>query len=413
MLKKFCSFFVAMMLLLTASCAAVAAEYRSDELTESYYQAVVESLQMYLNGDEDVELNNLYNILIERTPGYRMSTQLAYYVLALDYIEAGKFDLALVVLDLLAVDESFDAWLEETEEFGTMHQVERYAQGRMAEAEGRMDDAVMAYGEAGDFHDAVQRRMDLALSGQSELAQKYNEGLRLFQSGKLEEALKLMRVAAEYGYGQSASYLVLIEDMLSVKTTATPGPEQADKLWVSKREISSPAGGENRILIVDASGVWTVKCNQSWVHVSRKSSTEAVVEVSTNPDTGMRSGVITFTCGKETVEVKVHQPGRTSSAGSGASATKAPTSTPAPVITSAPTVTPFVCSHPASERMEFVGEKVYVTSTDWEQEITEICMTCGAVTDTWYRIGVSIDSIPSTNNSWEYEDDGPTPNPVS
>jgi len=89
--------------------------------------------------------------------------------------------------------------------------------------------------------------------------------------------------------------------------------------------------------------------------------------------------------------------------------TTAPTTRPTATPTTKPTTAP-VCNHPETVYVE--GEKVVFPTGDWEVEVFEICTTCGKEVDSFYRIGVNIDAIPSNNNSWEYDDDGEAANPV-
>ena len=397
MMKRVCAL-LAVLSLLTACIPAVAVEYMTSEEREEEYQVTIEALQMYLNGDNLINLDGLYMNLIEQIPSYKMSTQLAYYIRVLSYIETGEFDLIEIVLNLLSVDEEFVVWLEETEVLGTLEQVRYYAEGRKAEVEGRIDDAIAAYIECGNFHDAVLRRMELSLSGQSVLVWKYNEALRLYRNGMIPDALALMREVAVHNYGQSVEYVALMETLLPERS---PSPDNSATITVSNSEISCAAAGESRTLSVTANGSWTVGSDRSWIKVSKSGNRAVIVEVAANTDkNSMREGTLTFTCGTATATVVVHQ-ARAASSGQ-------PTKTAPPAPTIAP---PTACSHAFTTEVE--GPKVYESNGNWEQEVNEICIACGAVVDTYCHIGVTIDAIiPTPSNSWEYEDDGPTPCPV-
>lgn len=235
MMKRCFVLLVAVAMILLGCGSARATEYLTEAEREEQYNICINTLQLYLNGDDANDLERLFEKLTVEIPNYKMSSNLAYYTKVLIFIETGNYAPVQAVLDLMGVDPTFNTWLEETEGLGTLEQVSFYGKGRQAEAEGRYVEAVDYYSRCGTFYDANTRSIELLLSDEFALDIKYQEALLLYQQRRYREAMELMREVAAFNYGDSVAYVRLMEEILATPTptpvpTPTPTPTPPPQL---------------------------------------------------------------------------------------------------------------------------------------------------------------------------------------
>ena len=193
--------------------------------SEEKYQAAHDELLRYLGGGSLMSADDLF--LAFSSCNHSYSASFVLYTKILADVEKGDFSLVFPLLQNLRVNVDFCRYVAETEGFGSVDELEAYAEGRQQELAGNVNGAMAAYSRCMSFQDAAQRYYNL--SG-AQLEQQYQDALWYYGLGTNDgfiQAREIFRTLAELRYKDSEHYLMLC-DLLCVtptpRPTATPTP---------------------------------------------------------------------------------------------------------------------------------------------------------------------------------------------
>ncbi len=180
---------------------------------ENMYNLVLAQLENYLEEVEHDDFTELDLILdqLDELGNYSYSQPLRFYVSALRKVEKNEFDFELdIYLDGLMTYTRFADYLSSNDSpLFTIEEFKAYIDGRKAELEGRVNEAVAAYRACNGFYDSVLRKQTLGMGMMGDL---YDAGWELLTSGDLEGAYSYFAQTA--GYKDSDTYMSIIVNRL-------------------------------------------------------------------------------------------------------------------------------------------------------------------------------------------------------
>jgi len=211
MLKKmFSLMLITVMLTACLFCANAAVLTKKEK-----YDAALKELISYLNDEGTEELKNIFNTFAS-LGSYEYSTGFMLYTNVLIGIESGDYSFVQSNINMMRRDAKFAEHLSKTEIFGTIDDVENYANGRRAEKEGDLLSAMAYYENANSYLDSFSRLFEMQSAIYEE---KYAAAMAAFEAGTYEgyaECAALLEELAVQRYRDSEGYLLNAQIMMEV-----------------------------------------------------------------------------------------------------------------------------------------------------------------------------------------------------
>lgn len=201
------------------------------------YDASLEELECYLNGIESAPLEDLFMNFSE-LGRFEMSAELAVYTDVLCNLERDEYGRIFLYLDVLKMNTEFCQFLEESDYLGTIEELENYARGRQAEANGDSEAAAGYYSQCMSFMDSMTRILNYRSNNMEE---QYLLACGYYKQDTLEgyeQAYAIFSELAVYNYNNSAAMMDMSAWFISALSrempaapastaAATPTPEVA------------------------------------------------------------------------------------------------------------------------------------------------------------------------------------------
>lgn len=130
---------------------------------QDIYTSAQNELIRYFNGENNKTLDALCADF-ESLGRYQESASFKYYASVLRDVEAGDFTRLDMLLRLLRSNTDFCAMLKEHASLPSVDELEAYARGRKAEAEGLIDEAILYYLQSNAMLDSMDRAEQLMMS---------------------------------------------------------------------------------------------------------------------------------------------------------------------------------------------------------------------------------------------------------
>ena len=222
MLKR-CTAFILLLAMLACSLPAQALGLSKAEL----YASAQAELTKYLEGESSMSIGQIGEIF-EELSAYKMSASFTNYVHVLQNVEEERYGQIGVLISRIRRDDAFCASLSDAG-YATVDELESYARGRQAEAEGDATLAISYYDQCASLLDSMVRiaRLEDAL-----LSDQYQQALTWYEAGTpegYEKAFELFTGLAQIGYNDSADRAAEAEAQLRAmatpEPTAVPTPE--------------------------------------------------------------------------------------------------------------------------------------------------------------------------------------------
>ena len=156
MIKRFTA--ILLTLILSVSCVFPLSALA---LTKAQtYEANILELKNYLRGEPYSDLTNIFNNF-KLLGSYQHSFMFILYTDILLSIDEDEYGLLYVHLNTIRLNQEFCAFLENDEDLGTIDELEYYALGRQAEANGDAEGAIANYMNCMSFMDSAMRLYEL------------------------------------------------------------------------------------------------------------------------------------------------------------------------------------------------------------------------------------------------------------
>lgn len=289
MIKRLSAFLLVCCMLLSCMWSAQASGLID---RREMYPKAMQQLRDYLGGypvDGPDDLVNKFTLCGDIGESYCF----LQYSLCLQGIEANDFGLVFYKIDELRMLPDFCAYLEE-EGFASLDELENYALGRQAEAEGRIEDAIAFYDQTSIIN---SRRLRMQLRDKRNQTQ-YQQAMAYYNAGTYADAERAAGLFDSLGSYKDSEAM------------ADKARQAMDRLRYIR--ATDTGSGTSRSIRVEASGSWTASANVSWISLSRKSGSgnaTVTVTLQKNKSTvSSRTGTITFTCGNRSDTVTITQP---------------------------------------------------------------------------------------------------------
>lgn len=208
--------FILMLALFTAAVPGYALSNKEK------YTSTVDELRKYLGGEETMSLDEIY-LSFSSIAQYELSAKLRDYADVLRRIEGGDFGIVSLQIANMRKSGEFCEFLAEDDCFGTLDELETYANGRRAELDENYQQAEQYYNQCIDFMDSYLRMQKMQ---DTILQLKYQEALQWFSLDTYEgyeKAYELFLELTQVNYKDSAGYLVSSDDMRQL-LAPTPVP---------------------------------------------------------------------------------------------------------------------------------------------------------------------------------------------
>lgn len=199
------------MLIMGIFAACIPGANAADQSKKEKYDAAYESLAAYMNDEDTAELKEIFTAFAS-LGSYEYSTGFMLYTNVLIGIESDNYGFAQSNINMMRKDAKFVSYLSETEIFGSIDDIENYANGRSAEKEGDLLSAMAYYESASSYLDSSGRLCEM----QSEI---YAAAMAAFELGTYEgyaECVSLFEKLAAQKYSDSEGYLINAKIMMEV-----------------------------------------------------------------------------------------------------------------------------------------------------------------------------------------------------
>lgn len=186
------------------------------------YAAARAELARYFEGENTKPLEELC-LDFEALGAYKMSASFSYYVRVLRDVELEDYGQITLLLRWMRLDKDFVEYLPEAG-FGTVDELECYAAGRQAEAEGDTANAIAAYQQCASMLDSLLRMARLEFTS---LESQYQRAVQLLKEGTVagaQQAVALLTTLAELNYNDSEELLAQARQMSLPTPSPTPRP---------------------------------------------------------------------------------------------------------------------------------------------------------------------------------------------
>lgn len=188
---------------------------------QDIYDASLEELECYLNGMESAPLEDLFMNFSE-LGRFEMSAELAVYTDVLCNLERDEYGRIFLYLDVLKMNTEFCQFLEESAYLGTIEELENYARGRQAEANGDSEAAAGYYSQCMSFMDSMTRILNYRSNNMEE---QYLLACGYYKQDTLEgyeQAYAIFSELAVYNYNNSAAMMDMSAWFIKALSQATP-----------------------------------------------------------------------------------------------------------------------------------------------------------------------------------------------
>ncbi|MBQ1257767.1 MAG: hypothetical protein IIX93_10920 [Clostridia bacterium] len=176
-MRKITALILSLVFLLSAFCGHAAVLTKAE-----IYEASVSSLKSYLNDEPTEALGDLV-LAFGKLGDYKFSAPFMMYASVLRSVESEDYSTIQSMLRMLRMNSAFTDYLASDPDFGPLDNLESYAAGRKAEAEGDTDAAVQAYEACASYYDSYSRLIRLYADT---LESDYQEAMACFSLNTLE-----------------------------------------------------------------------------------------------------------------------------------------------------------------------------------------------------------------------------------
>jgi len=244
--RKITALILSLLFLLSAFCGHAAVLTKAE-----IYEASVSSLKSYLN-DEPTEAMGDLVLAFGKLGDYKFSAPFMLYASVLRSVENEDYSTVQAMFKMLRMNTSFTEHLASDPDFGPLEDLENYAAGRKAEAEGDPESAMLFYEACTAYYDSYSRLTAL-YSGT--LENSYKEALSLFNMNTFEGyvlAAALFESLAENDYKDSAAmaeaskmFVTIMEEAMKEAERKEAEPVPATE---EEPEIAPPAEEETEMI---------------------------------------------------------------------------------------------------------------------------------------------------------------------
>ncbi|MCR4621793.1 MAG: hypothetical protein K5663_06885 [Clostridiales bacterium] len=204
MAKRIIALLISLLLALDPLCAFASTDKLEDALAQLNFYLTYFNTEEYKNEVDLSEIVDAFTKLGNSGKGFNI------YASILLLLENGDYRVASILKTTLENDKEFSERLDDKEfkaaypSISGVQNLLYYVDGRVAENNGNMDEALTCYSLCGSFFDSASRIISLSGGGSESM---YQNAVASFTSGEYEEAYKLFHQLAEFNYGDSVSFL--------------------------------------------------------------------------------------------------------------------------------------------------------------------------------------------------------------
>lgn len=222
MRKMRCFLIILVIIIFLIVNATATAELPPDEL---FYESIAQLNDYISSGGTRFDISGICDNF-EKTYRYGPNGMAFWaYAMIIRDVDAGNWDSVYDNIDILKRDASFQEYVE-SDDFTSQYkqirkidELEGYCQGRKAQEEGRLLDAVSSYSSCLNFYDSYQRRQESQNTFNQQQEQQYNRACELYEHGQKEEAAAIFKALGSFS-DSSTRYDVIEAELAGERQAA-------------------------------------------------------------------------------------------------------------------------------------------------------------------------------------------------